>query len=98
MKDEILKLLVLLNITQTVSYIGREVRLPKVIKGRQRQMKIRNVSSFGRGVQLDRRIGRHKEGKIVEEITVAFIVRNETTQWVKYGMWSTIDRTRKGIR
>jgi len=43
-------------------------------RGRQRQMKIRNVSSFGRGLQLGRGTEKHKVDKIVEEITVAFIV------------------------
>ena len=85
-----------MNIIQTISYIGREVRLSKLVKRRQRQMKIKNVSSFGRGLQLGRGSERHKVDKTVEEITVAYIVRNENTQWVKYGMWSTIRRIGKG--
>ena len=46
-KNEVLKLHVLLNIIQTISYTGREVRLSKLVKGRQRQIKFRNVNSFG---------------------------------------------------
>jgi hypothetical protein len=45
-------------------------------------MKIRNVSSFGRGLQLGRGRERHKVDRIVEVITVAYIGRNENTQWV----------------
>ena len=84
-KDEILKLHVLLNIIQTISYSGRAGRLSILVKGRQRHTKIRNVSSFGRGLQLDRGSERHKVDKIVEEITVAYTVRNENTMgYVRY--------------
>ena len=67
-KDEMLKLHVLLNIIQTNGYTGHEVRLSVLVKERQRQMKIRNVSSFGRGLHLDRGSERHKVDKLLKRL------------------------------